>query len=44
MDISVSESVKFSALHLVSKVSEKGGVGPPLEDTLLPTISDFSSV
>ena len=34
---SVSESVmvKFSALYLVSKVSEKSGIGPPLNKTIV---------
>ena len=29
--VSESVSVKFSALYLVSKVSEKSGIGPPLD-------------
>ena len=31
----VSVSVKFLALYLVSKVSEKSGIGPPLFKTML---------
>ena len=30
VSVSESVSVKFSALYLVSKVSEKSGIGPPL--------------
>ena len=32
VSVSESVSVKFSALYLVSKVSEKSGIGPPLEN------------
>ena len=30
VSVSESVSVKFSVLYLVSKVSEKSGIGPPL--------------
>ena len=33
VSVSESVSVKFSALYLVSKVSEKSGIGPPLVAT-----------
>ena len=33
-----SVSVKFSALYLVSKVSEKSGIGPPLIFTAIDSI------
>ena len=35
VSVSESVSVKFSALYLVSKVSEKSGIGPPLTNILL---------
>ena len=40
----VSVSVKFSALYLVSKVSEKSGIGPPLNKTELYLVNRAYSV